>query len=124
MTILTDDPGCPTVNDGNRIACGASATLRVRVQRRIGKPVKFRHGPATVIGESSGQAQSSHCLLTGGKAPGGDDPSVRRPAAHCPAASRIERAGLCATVAPVLLEDGGISIIRHWPDPEGENVKR
>ena len=28
---------------------------------RIGKPVRFRHGPATVIGEPLGTALASHC---------------------------------------------------------------
>ena len=92
--------------------------LLVRAEGRIGKPVKFRYGPATVIGKSSGTALSSHCLFAGGKAPGDVDPSVRRPAAHNPAVSWIERAGLCAIIAPVLEEDGGFIIFGQKANAE------
>ena len=41
------------VGGGNRIARGA-APPGIMGRGRIGKPVRFRHGPATVNGESSG----------------------------------------------------------------------
>jgi len=44
--------------------------------------VKLRNGPATVIGNPSSKRQRSHCPSYGGKAPEGDYPSVRRPAAQ------------------------------------------
>ena len=49
---LTATAACPNVGDGNRIARGALLACLLMAAGRIGKPVQFRHGPATVFGES------------------------------------------------------------------------